>query len=155
MQVVDVNVLVNLPMQGRFSESARSRCTRDPQWHSEPLLLIKLTNLLASVVRKLAYALTDAAAVLTHAHRIMAPGLRRVADHDVPHAAAHFGACHWLRRALSGRGPRHEHAARHARRHASRHAAVRGARPRLFAGRSAGSDVMRSRPPSRLPGMSH
>ena len=91
MQVVDTNVLVNLLMQGPFSESARSLYTRDPEWQSEPLLLIELTNVLATVVRKLAYALTDAATVLTHAHRIMAPGMRRVADHDVLHAAAHFG----------------------------------------------------------------
>ena len=91
MQVVDTDVLVNLLMEGPFSESARSLYARDQEWQSEPLLLIELTNVLATVVRKLAYTLTDAAIILNTAHRLMAPGLRRVADPDVLLAAAHFG----------------------------------------------------------------
>ncbi len=91
MQVVDTNVVVNLLMQGPFSESARALHARDQEWQSEPLLLIELTNVLATVVRRLAYTITDAAVILDHAHRLMTPGLRRVADDDVLHAAAHFG----------------------------------------------------------------
>ena len=91
MQVVDTNIVVNLLMEGPYSESARALHARDPDWQSEPLLLIELTNVLATVVRKLAYTLTDAAAILSNAQRIMAPGLRRVTDQDVLNAAAHFG----------------------------------------------------------------
>ena len=91
MQVVDTNVVVNLLMQGPFSESARALYARDQDWQSEPLLLIELTNVLATVVRRLAYTITDAAVILDHAQRLMAPGLRRVADDDVLKAAAHFG----------------------------------------------------------------
>lgn len=91
MQVVDTNIVVNLLMEGPYSASARSLYARDQGWQSEPLLLIELTNVLATVVRKLAYTLADANTILISAQRIMAPGLRRVADHDVLHAAAHFG----------------------------------------------------------------
>ena len=91
MQVVDTNIVVNLLMEGPFSESARALYARDQEWQSEPLLLIELTNVLATVVRKLAYTLPDATTILNNAQRIIAPGLRRVADHDVLHAAAHFG----------------------------------------------------------------
>lgn len=91
MQVVDTNIVVNLLMEGPYSASARSLYARDQGWQSEPLLLIELTNVLATVVRKLAYTLADATTILISAQRIMAPGLRRVADHDVLHAAAHFG----------------------------------------------------------------
>ena len=90
MQVVDTNIVVNLLMEGPFSESARALYAHDQEWQSEPLLLIEFTNVLATVVRKLACTLPDATAILNNAHRIMAPGLRRVADHDVLHAAAHF-----------------------------------------------------------------
>ena len=91
MQVVDTNIVVNLLMEGPYSESARALHARDHDWQSEPLLLIELTNVLATVVRTLAYALADAATILSNAQRIMAPGLRRVADHDVLLAATHFG----------------------------------------------------------------
>ncbi|CAN5129589.1 hypothetical protein BH11PSE9_BH11PSE9_28570 [soil metagenome] len=91
MQIVDTNIVVNLLMEGPYSEPARALFARDSDWHSEPLLLVELTNVLATVVRKLAYTLDDAAAVLKDAERIMSPGLRRVNDHDVLNAAAHFG----------------------------------------------------------------
>jgi predicted nucleic acid-binding protein len=91
MQVVDTNITVNLLMEGPFSEAARALYARDPEWQSEPLLLIEFTNVLATVVRKLACTLNDATVILNSAQRIMAPGLRRVADHDALHAAAHFG----------------------------------------------------------------
>jgi predicted nucleic acid-binding protein len=90
MQVVDTNIVVNLLMEGPYSEPARALYARDRDWQSEPLLLIELTNVLATVVRKLAYTLDNAAAILNDAHRIMTPGLRRVADRDALQAAAHF-----------------------------------------------------------------
>lgn len=95
MQVVDTNIVVNLLMEGPYSQSARALHARDRDWQSELLLLIELTNVLATVVRKLDYTLANAnataTAILHHAQRIMAPGLRRVADQDVLNAAAHFG----------------------------------------------------------------
>ena len=91
MKVVDTNIVVNLLMQGPHSESARALYAEDHDWHSEPLLLIELTNVLATVMRKLDYPLMEAVATLEEAQRIMSPGLRRVADHDVLNAAAHFG----------------------------------------------------------------
>lgn len=100
MQVVDTNIVVNLLMAGPFSVSARALYGRDQAWQSEPLLLIEFTNVLATVVRKLACSLTDATTILNNAQRIMAPGLRRVADHDVLHAAAHFGVTGYDARSL-------------------------------------------------------
>lgn len=91
MQVVDTNIVVNLLMAGPYSESARALYARDGDWQSEPLLLIELTNVLATVVRKLSYTLADATKILHTAQRLMDPGLRRVADNDVLNAAAHFG----------------------------------------------------------------
>jgi predicted nucleic acid-binding protein len=91
MQVVDTHIVVNLLMEGPFSASARALHARDPGWQSEPLLLIELTNVMATVVRKLDYTLANATAILHNAQQIMAPGLRRVADHDALNAAAHFG----------------------------------------------------------------
>ena len=91
MHVVDTNIVVNLLMERPYSDPARALHARDPDWQSEPLLLIELTNVLATVVRKLAYRLDDATAILNNAQRIIAPGLRRVADHDVLNAAAHYG----------------------------------------------------------------
>jgi predicted nucleic acid-binding protein len=91
MQVVDTNIVVNLLMEGPYSEAARVMYARDPDWQSEPLLLIELTNVLATVVRRLAVTLDDAVAILNNAQRIMNPGLRRVTDRDVLNAAAHFG----------------------------------------------------------------
>ena len=91
MQVVDTNIVVNLLIEGPYSQSARALHARDQDWQSEPLLLIELTNVLATIIRKLDCTLTNATAILHNAQRIMAPGLRRVADHDVLNAAAHFG----------------------------------------------------------------
>ena len=91
MQVVDTNIVVNLLIAGPFSDSARALYTRDKAWQSEPLLMIEFTNVLATAVRQLACTRSDAAVLLDTAQRIMSPGLRRVTDHDVLHAATHFG----------------------------------------------------------------
>jgi len=91
MQVVDTNIVVNLLMEGPYSESARLLHARDPDWQSETLLLIELTNVLATVMRKLHRPFAETSVTLKQAQRIMAPGLRHVDHHDVLHAASHFG----------------------------------------------------------------
>ena len=91
MRLVDTNIVVNLLMDGPFSVSARALHALDRDWQSEALLLVELTNVLATVVRRLGYPLADAVDTLTAAQRIMSPGLRRVADRDALNAAGHFG----------------------------------------------------------------
>jgi predicted nucleic acid-binding protein len=91
MRVVDTNIVANLLMEGPYSAPARVLYAQDSQWQSEALLLVELTNVLATVIRRLNYPLTEAMATLAEAQRIMSPGLRRAEDRDVLSAAAHFG----------------------------------------------------------------
>lgn len=91
MKVVDTNIVVNLLVEGPYSESARSLFAIDRDWQSESLLMIELVNVLATTMRRLKRPLAQAEATLNEAQYIMSQGLRSVADRDVLNAAAHFG----------------------------------------------------------------
>ena len=91
MKVVDTNIVVNLLIEGPYSESARSLFAIDRDWQSESLLMIELVNVLATTMRRLKCPLAQAEATLNEAQYIMSQGLRSVADRDVLNAAAHFG----------------------------------------------------------------
>ncbi len=91
MKVVDTNIVVNLLIEGPYSESARSLFAIDRDWQSESLLMIELVNVLATTMRRRKRPLAQAEATLNEAQYIMSQGLRSVADRDVLNAAAHFG----------------------------------------------------------------
>ncbi len=91
MKLVDTNIVVNLLIDGPYSDSARALFALDHDWQSDALLMMELVNVLATAVRTLKHPLAQAAATLAEAQHIMWPGLRSVADQDVLNAAAHFG----------------------------------------------------------------
>ena len=91
MKLVDTNIVVNLLIDGPYSESARALFALDRDWQSESLLMVELVNVLVTTMRTLKRPLAQAAATLAEAQHIMSPGLRSVADQDVLSAAAHFG----------------------------------------------------------------
>ena len=100
MKVVDTNIVVNLLIEGPYSESARSLFAIDRDWQSESLLMIELVNVLATTMRRRKRPLAQAEATLNEAQYIMSQGLRSVADRDVLNAAAHFGVSGYDARVL-------------------------------------------------------
>lgn len=91
MKLVDTNIVVNLLIEGPYSNSARAMYALDRDWQSESLLMTELVNVLATTVRTQKLALAAAEATLTEAQHLLSQGLRSVADQDVLSAAAHFG----------------------------------------------------------------
>ena len=91
MQVVDTNILVNLLIDGPYSESARALHLADSDWHSESLLTIEFSNVMVTLIRRMNYPLADAQATLAEAKNVLSAGLHQVSDADALDAAAHFG----------------------------------------------------------------
>ncbi|MBS0448484.1 MAG: type II toxin-antitoxin system VapC family toxin [Proteobacteria bacterium] len=83
MFVVDTNVLASLLIDGPFSPAARSLLTADPDWHSEPFVLVELSNVLATQVRAGRLTLEAAQIALSHGAATMEGRL-----HPIEHAAA-------------------------------------------------------------------
>jgi predicted nucleic acid-binding protein len=83
MVVVDCNVVVHLLLEGEQTPRARALLERDADWRSEALLIVELTNVLATAMRARGLALDDAVIALTQAREVVEPGL---------HAASHFEA---------------------------------------------------------------
>lgn len=81
MIAVDCNVLAYLLVDGDQTARARALLVHDADWHSEGLILIELTNVLATVMRARRMSMNDATAVLTQAHGVIEPGLHG-ADHQ-------------------------------------------------------------------------
>ena len=91
MQIVDTNIVVNLLVAGPFSDSARALYAADADWHSESLLTIEFSNVMATLIRRMNFPLAEASATLAEAVRLLNAGLHQVADSDALDAAAHFG----------------------------------------------------------------
>jgi predicted nucleic acid-binding protein len=91
VQIVDTNIVVNLLVAGPYSDSARALYAVDADWHSESLLTIAFSNVMATLIRRLNFPLTEASATLAEAKRLLSAGLHQVDDSDALHAAAHFG----------------------------------------------------------------
>jgi predicted nucleic acid-binding protein len=75
LDAIDCNVLAYLLIDG--DQTPRALLGRDADWHSEALLLIELSNVLATAMRAKRMSMNDATAVLTQAHGIVEPGLHR------------------------------------------------------------------------------
>lgn len=83
MVAVDCNVIAHLLLEGEQTPRARALLGLDADWHSEALLMIELTNVLATAMRMRKLALDDAVAAVTQAQGVIEPGL---------HSASHFEA---------------------------------------------------------------
>ena len=81
MVVVDTNIVVHLVLEGQATEGARALLAADPDWRSEPFLLVEFTNVMATAIRAGRIATSAAESALTDAQRVIGAGL-----HSAPHA---------------------------------------------------------------------
>ena len=91
MVLVDTNVAAHLLFSGEPGVAARALYARDPDWHSEPLLLFELTNVLATAVRVGGVAPSEAIDALGKAHRIFDGTLHPVGDRAALDVAVQLG----------------------------------------------------------------
>ena len=82
MIVVDTNVIAYLLIEGDRTAEAQALRLADPDWRSEPFLLVEFSNLLATQVRARALSATQANALLESASQQVAAWV------EVPHAEA-------------------------------------------------------------------
>lgn len=90
MIAVDCNVVVHLLLEGEQTPRARGLLEHDPDWHSEALMMVELTNVLATAIRVRKLALKDATMVLTQAESIVASALHTASHFDALATAAHY-----------------------------------------------------------------
>ena len=77
-------------MSGPQVESARALYEFDPDWHTEPLLFVELTNVLATAVRTKNTTQAKAAVALDEAHQLFDGALHAVDDQTVLSTAIKF-----------------------------------------------------------------
>jgi predicted nucleic acid-binding protein len=87
---VDCNVLVHLLLEGEQTPRARALLEHDADWHSEALIMVELTNVLATAIRVRKLALKDATMALTQAEGIVASALHAASHFDALATAAHY-----------------------------------------------------------------
>jgi predicted nucleic acid-binding protein len=81
--LVDTSVVGNLLLDGPLAAAARALYALDADWHSEPLLLVELTHVVATAARVRGLASERAQSLLSKAHEILDIGLHPMADRDV------------------------------------------------------------------------
>lgn len=82
MIVVDTNVIAYLLIEGDRTAEARALRVADPDWRSEPFLLVEFSNLLATQVRAKAFSAAQAKSLLESAAQQITAWV------DVPHSTA-------------------------------------------------------------------
>ncbi|MEO9135650.1 MAG: type II toxin-antitoxin system VapC family toxin [Casimicrobiaceae bacterium] len=82
MRVVDTNVVVHLILEGDATPAARALFAADSDWRSDSFLLVEFTNVLVTAIRAGRLSARSAANALTHARRVMEPGLQ-AAPHEL------------------------------------------------------------------------
>ena len=82
MIVVDTNVIAYLLIEGDRTADAQALRLADPDWRSEPFLLVEFSNLLATQVRAKAFSAAQAKSLLESAAQQVAAWV------EVPHAEA-------------------------------------------------------------------
>jgi predicted nucleic acid-binding protein len=87
---VDCNVIVHLLVEGEQTPRARTLLERDADWYSEALILVELSNVLASAIRARRLALKDASMVLTQAQGVLETALHTASHFDALAMAAHY-----------------------------------------------------------------
>ncbi len=91
MLLVDTNVVANLLLEGAQSPAARLLYSQDPDWASEPLLFVELTNVLATGVRQKRLSMAQAESALARAHEMLDGYLHLTPDRQVLAVAARHG----------------------------------------------------------------
>ena len=91
MLIVDTNIVAYLLLEGPMRAPARQLLALDADWHSEPLLLHELTNIMATAVRTQGIALADAQAALAHGQALLRDKLHGMPDAEVLALAAEHG----------------------------------------------------------------
>ena len=90
MVVVDCNVLVHLLFDGDETPRARALLGQDADWHSEALLMIEFTNVLATAMRVHKLSMTQATIAVNQARGVMDNGLHSVDHHETLALAAKY-----------------------------------------------------------------
>lgn len=91
MIVADTNLLAYLLMPGERTEAAEAVRRTDPDWHAPLLWRSELRNVVAFQMRHRGLGLSDAADVVSEAHRLMRSREHRVDDHHVLRLARDSG----------------------------------------------------------------
>lgn len=81
MVVVDTNIVVHVVLEGQATPDARTLLAADPDWRSEPFLLVEFTNVMATAVRSGRITMAAAESALTDAQRVIGAKM-----HAAPHA---------------------------------------------------------------------
>lgn len=90
MKLVDTNVAAHLLMSGPQVADARALYVQDCEWHTEPLLFVELTNVLATAVRTRNTTEAKALIALDEAHRLFDGALHAPDDQTVLATAIRF-----------------------------------------------------------------
>lgn len=91
MLLVDTNIVGNLLLDGPQRRAARALYAKDPDWTSEPLLLVELTNVLVTGLRQKRLSAAQAESALARAHEMLDGYLHLTPDRQVLAVAARYG----------------------------------------------------------------
>lgn len=90
MIVIDCNVLAHLLIDGEETPRSRALLEQDADWHSDALVLVELSNLLATAMRTRGLSPRRASIVLTQAQGVIEPGLHTASLHEALGMAAQY-----------------------------------------------------------------
>ena len=91
MLLVDTNIVGNLLLHGPQGPAARALYAQDPDWMSEPLLFVELTNVLATGLRQKRLSPKQAQSALEQAHEMLDGYLHLTLDRQVLALAERYG----------------------------------------------------------------
>jgi predicted nucleic acid-binding protein len=91
MLLVDTNIVGTLLLDGPLGPAARALYAQDPDWASEPLLFVELTNVLVTGLRQKRLTTAQAESALARAHEMLDGYLHLTPDRQVLAVAAHYG----------------------------------------------------------------
>ena len=91
MLLVDTNIVGNLLLDGPQGPAARALYVKDPDWTTEPLLFVELTNVLVTALRQKRLSRAQAESALARAHEMLDGYLHLTSDGQVLTVAARYG----------------------------------------------------------------
>ena len=91
MLLIDTNVLGHLLLHGPQGPAARALYAKDPDWTTEPLLFVELTNVLATALRQKQLSRSQADAMLDRAHELLDSSTHLTPDREVLAVALRYG----------------------------------------------------------------
>ena len=90
MIAIDCNILAQLLFDADQTPRARALLQHDADWHTEALILVEFTNVLATAMRVRGMTMKDASIALTQAQGVVEPGLHAANHHEALALAAQF-----------------------------------------------------------------